>query len=425
MGPASAIVAQDSAAARSAHRALGLDVRTEGHGALVGLQAHRIRHQTDGLKSERIASLEAILDEPDGPGTVFGCLPLWEDGINRVVSETFDDDIRSACISLLVRAYRHHFDDDTGEAAIRVKNAAACALMDVMGPSFLREATRFDASKELARAIFSRASWLGHPATRVPKPMVELLDRFGVDGSGTRVLVIDRAEVDPGLPGHMSHTSYLAHPAPAGSGSEMLTYGLTSVSGPELVRGVVGAIRRATRENVDVVSMSLGVSFEGADRRAYESAYGERAASVYAKHMAVLGRAIDAFPGLVVVAAGQDAPPNDFGGHGEVLVVGGLDAESARFLPWSAPPPPRSLHVGVSTKVLARDRHGGYQELEGQTSWAAPQAAYYAAGICELARTSGVQLPRSDLLGLIARTARPVEGGLALDPIAAAVALRP
>src|SRR5262249_58274519 len=122
------------------------------------------------------------------------------------------------------------------------------------------------------RAIFDRASFLGHPATRVPAPMIALLDRFGVDGSGTRVAVIDVAERDERSPMHVSHTSYLAHPSPLDTGGALVTYGLSTHRGPALVKEVIAAIEEATRMKIDVLSMSLGIAWEGGDRDDYVAA---------------------------------------------------------------------------------------------------------------------------------------------------------
>lgn len=408
---------------RGAKDPLGLDVRTEAPDPEVRFLAHRIRHQHDKLKLERVANLERIAKTADGARAVFTHLPLWEDGLNLIVSEAYDVALCRGSLALLVRAYAHHFDDDTGELAVRVKNAAALAIADVLGPSMLRDLPRFGASESLTQAIFRRAEALGHPATRVPAPMIALLDRFGVDGSGTRVAVIDVAERDERSPMHMSHTSYIAHPAPLDAGSALVTYGLSTDRGPALVKEVIGAIEEATRMKIDVLSMSLGIAYEGGDRDDYLAAARgdeQRAREAYLGDMKKLHDALDAFPGLFIVAAGNGAASNDFGRHQKVLVAGGLDDDGRSFLSWSSPPPPGSAHLGITTNVLARDRFGTHRALSGQTSWAAPQAAYYAAAVLEAAKRAGRELNGAALLKLLLETARPIEGGFALDPIAAA-----
>jgi len=164
---------------------------------------------------------------------------------------------------------------------------------------------------------------------------------------------------------------------------------MTEASGPESVRQMKVALENARARGANVVSTSLGTSWEGRDKELYvEAAGGDevKAKQQYERDIAELQRMMDRFPGVIVVAAGNSGPdslPNDLAKSSKCIVADAMDRSEKQTAEFNSPANhPRSV-LGIGTAVLAPGMDGEIRWLENATSWAAPQIAHAAACVYE------------------------------------------
>ncbi len=325
---------------------------------------------------------------------------------------------RDAALGFLVKTYRDHFDDE-GPRASALKDAVASSLYDVHGSSVQRELLRHPVDPTLADALFLRGQLsLGHPMALAGKD-APLLESLGIDGSGSRVLVVDRLE------DHAAVVRTLARPER--SGAELLYAPVTSSVGRAFLQGVEGALARAEEEAADAVVISMGIHFGEEHAAEYLARAGgdERLArQLYEEDLAQTTARMEAFPGLPVVAAGNDGWhgwKNDLARSPRVLVGGAMVASERHTYPTSASAHHLNSLLGVGTRVFARNEHGEVFPTEQFTSWAAPQLGHFATQIAQAGRAFGQRLNGAELHQALTRTAEPMPGSIPRADVVTAV----
>ena len=122
-------------------------------------------------------------------------------------------------------------------------------------------------------------------------------------------------------------------------------------------------------------------------------------------------RAIDDFPGVVVIAAGNGGPQsaaNELGRNPKVLVAAALNRSEDDAASFNSP----ALHpenvVGIGTAVWALGLDGELHFLEDATSWAAPQIAHDAACVFQAGKQFDQGTNAGEVHTILVRTAEPV-----------------
>jgi subtilase family protein len=394
----------DLKARRASLRAAGSESPQDG----AAQTAEELRHSPDAQKLGLLDRLEALGNSsPAGWDAVYNQAGVVEN-LAAAVKETYDPAFEQRAAAFLCKVYKDHFQDDAPYSTA-LKNTVTRGLVDTFGSDVLKVATRDIGDDQVAEAIMNRAQWgLDLPYIRAGKG-TPLLEEMGISGAGQTVTVIDAAGQD-----HMAHTSYLA--SPERSGSRLLSYGCTEMSGPKSVKQVEDALSQAQALGTNVVSMSIGLGWDGEDKREYiEAAGGDEAKGrkLYDKDVAELGRAMDRFPGVIVVAAGNGGPGsvvNDLAHSSKVLVAGALDRSEAHAAEFTSPANHPENVLGVGTTVFAPAQDGQMRFLENATSWAAPQIAHFAACVYEAGEQFDQSVSAQEVRDILKKTAEPLAG---------------
>jgi hypothetical protein len=370
--------------------------------------AAQLRHAPDAQKPALLDRLESLGRAGHaGWDAVYNQASVVQN-LAAAVKETYDPAFEQRAAAFLGKVYRDHFQDD-GPYSSSLKDLATRGLVDTFGSDVLKVALRHTGDERVAEAIVNRAQWrLGHPYIRAGKG-TPLLEEMGIRGAGQAVAVIDAAGSD-----HMAHTSYLA--SPERSASRLFAFGCTEMSGPASVRQVAAALEQARAQGAGVVSMSIGLGWDGEDRRQYlEAAGGDeaRARRLYDKDVEELRRVMDAYPGVIVVAAGNGRPGsvvNDLAKSSKVLVAGALDRAEEHAAGFTSPANHPENVLGVGTAVFAPGQDGRMRWLENATSWAAPQIAHFAACVFEGGAQFDQSIGAQEVRDILMKTAEPLAG---------------
>jgi hypothetical protein len=285
------------------------------------------------------------------------------------------------------------------------------------GPASAREAAAAGATPDQARRIFDWAGFDDRSRAARDAPSLRMM---GLTGKGVSITVLDVAGSD-----HQAFTSAMAKPARAENGLDVR--GIENARGRTLVAGVLAALEAAAKNgDRSIVSISMGLDFDS-DGSDYAEPGDEGLGPARARFDAAVASvrsAIDAFPGVVVIASGN------MGGYGarnvlaespKALVAGTTDV-TEQYVGLETTP---AIHVDkmllTGTLMFATDSKGQLQRVEAQTSWAAPQVAQTLARVIEAGQFSA-----REAADVLLKTRAPVNGTAELpgagraDPIAAA-----
>jgi hypothetical protein len=378
----------------------------EDRAAWASRTASSLRHAPDPDKLGLLSSLEgfvsvsghdgwaAVYDNPDVVGT-----------LATSVQETGDDDVVRCLMDFLVKAYRDHQDDGSPRSE-GIKNTATWGMVNTFGSEIIPILERVYQDDDLAMAVSNRAEYaLNDDFIRAGEDTPEL-EKMGISGAGETVVVADAEGQD-----HMAHTTYLADPARAGS--RLVPYGCTSTTGHAFVEDLLSAIRVARSNGADVLSVSVGIAWDSDGSDYVQKAGGNEAKgrAQFEVDMEGVRRAIEDFPGVVVIAAGNGGPKsaaNELGRSPKVIVAAALNRGEDDAASFNSP----ALHpenvVGVGTAVWALGVDGELHFLEDATSWAAPQIAHYAACVFQAAKQFDQGTNAGEVHTILVRTAEPV-----------------
>jgi hypothetical protein len=368
--------------------------------------ASDLRHAPDADKLGLLSSLEgfvsvsghdgwaAVYDNPEVVGT-----------LATSVQETGDDDVVRCLMDFLVKAYRDH-QDDGSPASENIKNTATWGMVNTFGSEIIPILAGVYQDDDLATDVSNRAEYaLNDDFIRAGENTPEL-DKMGISGAGETVLVADAEGQD-----HMAHTTYLADPAR--SGSLLIPYGCASTTGHAFVEDLLSALKDARDNGADAVSVSVGIAWDSDGPDYVEKAGGDEAAgrAQFEADMESVSQAVDALPGVMVIAAGNGGPgsaANELGRNPKVLVAAALDRGEDDAASFDSP----ALHpenvVGVGTAVWALGVDGALHFLEDATSWAAPQIAHDAACVFQAGKQFGQGTNAGEVHTILVRTAEPV-----------------
>jgi hypothetical protein len=388
------------------------------HGAWAAGAADALRHAPDAQKTAILNQLESL----GNSGSHDDWAAVYDNqgvvgALAGVVHETLDPTVQSRATSFLLKVYQDHFDDD-GDYSSGLKNTATDGLADAFGSEVTGVVLRATGDEQLARAISDRAEQGIHNPEIEAGENAPFLQSMGIDGSGTRVMVIDQDGSD-----HMAHTTFLA--SPALSGAQLMPYGCQNMSGRPFLQEIARALDQAKQNGVNVVSISAGITWEGRDRDDYMRRAGgdeKKARAEYDQDLAQMQGLIDAFPGVVVVAAGNDGAggqPNDLARSPNVIVADALDPSERSQADFDSPAHHPENVLGVGTSVWAPGAGGDMQFIEDATSWAAPQVAHFATCVFQAGRQFDQSIDPGEVREIMKRTAEPVEGAERADVVAA------
>ena len=378
----------------------------EDRSAWASRTASDLRHAPDPDKLGLLSSLEGFVSVSghDGWAAVYDNQEVVGT-LATSIQETSDDDVVRCLMDFLVKAYRDHRDDGSPESE-NIKNTATWGMVNTFGSEVVPILERFYQDDDMAMAVSDRAEYALNDDFIRAGENAPALEKMGIRGAGETVVVVDAAGED-----HMAHTTYLADPAR--SASRLVPFGCSSTTGHAFVEGLLSALREARSDGADVLSVSVGIAWES-DGSDYVEKAGRNEAAGRARFeadMESVRRAIDDFPGLVVIAAGNGGPQsaaNELGQNPKVLVAAALNRSEDDAASFNSP----ALHpenvVGVGTAVWALSLDGALHFLEDATSWAAPQIAHHAACVFEAAKQFDQGTNAGEVHTILVRTAEPV-----------------
>ena len=378
----------------------------EDRAAWASRTASDLRHAPDADKLGLLSSLEGFVSASghDGWAAVYDNAEVVGT-LATSVQETGDDDVVRCLMDFLVKAYRDHRDDGSPEAE-NIKNTATWGMVNTFGSEVIPILERVYQDDDMAMAVSNRAEYaLNDDFIRAGENTPEL-EKMGIDGAGETVVVADAAGED-----HMAHTTYLADPAR--SASRLVPFACSSTTGHAFVENLLAALREARNDGADVLSVSVGIAWESDGSDYVQKAGGDEAAgrARFEADMESVRRAIDDFPGVVVIAAGNGGPQssaNELGRNPKVLVAAALNRSEDDAASFNSP----ALHpenvVGVGTAVWALSLDGALHFLEDATSWAAPQIAHHAACVFQAGKQFDQGTNAGEVHTILVRTAEPV-----------------
>jgi hypothetical protein len=368
--------------------------------------ASDLRHANDADKLGLLASLEGFVSVSghDGWAAVYDSADVVGT-LATSVQETGDDDVVRCLMDFLVKAYRDHQSDGSPHSE-NIKNTATWGMVNTFGSEIIAILAGVYQDDDLATAVADRAEYaLNDDFIRGGENTPELL-KMGIDGAGETVVVADAEGQD-----HMAHTTYLADPAR--SGSRLIPYGCTSTTGHAFVENLLSALGVARDNGADVLSVSVGIAWDSDGSDYVQNAGGDEAAgrARFEADMETVSQAIDDFPGVVVIAAGNGGPQssaNELGRNPKVLVAAALNRSEDDAASFNSP----ALHpenvIGIGTAVWALGVDGALHFLEDATSWAAPQIAHDATCVYQAGKQFDQGTNAGEVHTILMRTADPV-----------------
>ncbi len=309
--------------------------------------------------------------------------PELVQALSLLAIESTNVENRRLVTALLTKVYVQ-LDGVNEPFANDLKRQAALGLIAMHGPSSAREAAALGATPDQARRIFDWAGFDDRSRAARDDPSLRLM---GVTGKGVPMTALDVSGSD-----HQAFTRAMAKPARAESALDVR--GIPNARGRTLVAGVRAAIEAAAKNgDRSIVSISMGLDFDS-DGSDYVEPGDEGLGPArwrFDADVASIRRAIDAFPGVVVLAGGNSGgfgARNALAESPKALVAGTLDV-TERYVGLETTP---AIHLDrmllTGTLIFAPDASGQLQRLEAATSWAAPQLAQTLARVVEAGQFS-------------------------------------